>query len=798
MKKQTKVSGLIDAINESITIAKERKIVHQFTQDYSFNGRTINLNGNDVVNFGSCSYLGLEMDPRIIEASQLAVGRYGSQFSSSRTYVSFTLYEELESLLQTIFGSNVLLSTCSTLGHQAVIPIVVGDSDAVIFDHQAHISMQDLSAKLKVREIPTFLLRHSRLDELETKIIDLSQRHEKVWYFIDGVYSMYGDFAPMKELVALMNKYRNFYLYVDDAHGMSWAGKHGAGYALSQVSLHPKMILCSSLAKGFASAGGVFVIPDSDLFNRVKNWGGPLTYSGPQQPAVIGASVASAKIHLTDEIYELQNQLMDNISFCNEVLNYHQLPVISNSGSPIFFVGLGLPKVGYNMVHRMLMDGYYVNLGIFPAVSETCTGMRFTINRQHSRDDIEQMVGKIAKHLPLALAEEGRSEEDIFRAFKIKPNRPKSASKNSGLNINVYNSIRQIDKKLWNDRMEIHGAFDWNYLAILEESFSNNSDLENNWNFFYYVVLNEANEVVLMTFFTDCLMKDDMLASESISAEIEKKRISDKYYLSTRVFMMGSLLTNGDHLFVDRSLMYWKEALMSLLDRVWIDQESVGAQTLFLRDFDRMDKEFTSFFIDRGFVHIPMPEKNIIADIDLTSREAYLAQFHSKKRSKLHKEAIQFETFFQIKLNGSPSDAEVLHYYELYKGVKANNLSINDFNLPFKLFENIAKNEQWEIIELFVTEEKNPIGVVLSYKNINYCPVMLGMNYNYIEKYQLYKQILFQVTLRAIELGVSCIHLGVTASDQKRKFGAKQIQQVGYVQSKDNFNQSVLHLLGQN
>lgn len=57
----------------------------------------------------------------------------------------------------------------------------------------------------------------------------------QVWYICDGVYSQQGDVAPLAELKALMDKYPQLYLYVDDAHGMSWTGKNGCGYALSQV-----------------------------------------------------------------------------------------------------------------------------------------------------------------------------------------------------------------------------------------------------------------------------------------------------------------------------------------------------------------------------------------------------------------------------------------------------------------------------------------------------------------------------------------------------------------------------------
>lgn len=235
--------------------------------------------------------------------------------------------------------------------------------------------MQDTVPKLQVRGVAVSLLRHGRLDELEEKLAVLSLRHTRVWYFIDGVYSMYGDVSPIKELYKLLDKFPNFNLYIDDAHGMSWAGRNGAGYVIGQVPLHPRMVLSTSLAKGFASAGGVFVIPDRELYWRVKNWGGPLTYSGPQQPAVVGASVASAKIHLSDEIYTKQASLSTLVQECNKIIHQYGLPVISTSHIPIFFIGLGLPKVGYSMVKKLMDDGLYTNLGIFPAVPKNCTGI---------------------------------------------------------------------------------------------------------------------------------------------------------------------------------------------------------------------------------------------------------------------------------------------------------------------------------------------------------------------------------------------------------------------------------------
>src|SRR6185312_4065548 len=140
MSKSTKSPNIINTINEIITLAKEREIIHLNTKDEWLDGRQITIKNRKLINFGSCSYLGLETDQRLKEAGIDAIQRYGAQFSSSRTYVSFPLYEKLEQLLEQVFGIPVLLSQSTGVRHQAVIPIAVEDHAAVILDHQTHYS----------------------------------------------------------------------------------------------------------------------------------------------------------------------------------------------------------------------------------------------------------------------------------------------------------------------------------------------------------------------------------------------------------------------------------------------------------------------------------------------------------------------------------------------------------------------------------------------------------------------------------------------------------------------------------
>lgn len=806
--KTNKYSGFIDIVNEFITIGRSKGIVHQFTEDEELDGRSITLNGRKMINFGSCSYLGLETDERIKEAAIDAIRRYGSQFSSSRTYTSFTLYRELEELLNRMFGANVILSTSSTLGHRSVIPILIDDHDAVIFDHQAHISMQDAGKDLSLRGVPISLLRHNRLDELEVKLQALAPKHERVWYFLDGIYSMYGDLAPVEALEALLKKYKNLHLYADDAHGMSWAGKNGTGYMLSRMELSNRMVLCSSLAKGFASAGGVFVFSDYDQYLRIKNWGGPLTYSGPQQPAVIGASIASAKIHLSDEIYQRQDALAERINYCNKIMAELNLPVISESTSPIFFIGLGAPKVAYNMNARLMDDGIYVNLGIYPAVPETCTGLRFALTLHHTKEDIEKLAERISYHLPLVLKEEQRSMLDIYNAFRSMPgikeqkvryehsiHADAQQERQSDYSLHRFRSIQEIALEEWDACFGDRGSFDWNALAMLEDVFQGNKHPEENWLFTYYIIRNKEHKIILATVFTTMITKDDMLASSQVSKVIEQKRKNDKYYLTSKTMMMGTLLTEGEHLFLETANENWKEALQLLLKDVWEEQDRNEAGTLLLRDFREINTDIRDFLMDQGFVKVAMEDSHQIDLSEVPGRQDFISSLESKKRIHLNNDVLKYEHLFETKIATNPSDADINAWYALYENVKQRNLSINDFQLPEKLFHKIKDSALWDVIEIKLKESGKTVAVGFAYKNRNYSPVILGLDY---EQPKIYKQLLFQAIMRAIELKRQKIYLGLTASLEKRKVGAKAIKIVAYMQVKDNYNLSVIELLKSN
>ncbi len=411
---------VMDIVNQVAAIAVKLGIVHTNTEDIKLDGRHITIKGKKLLYFGSCGYLGLEHDERIKNGAIEAIHKYGTQFSSSRAYVSSSYYEQAEDLLSQIFDRKpVLLLQSLTVGHMSNIPILVGKDDAVIMDAQVHDSVQTAVQFLKNRDIHTEIVRHNRLDILENRIKTLKNSYKKIWYMADGVYSMQGDLAPIKELYKLADQYEQLYLYIDDIHGMSWTGKHGSGYVTSQGDYHPRLFLSTGLTKAFGAAGGLLVYPDAEIHKLVKNNSKSFIFSIQMPPMILGAAIESAKIHLSDEIYTLQDELKAKIAYFNSTAKKLGLPLVNETDSPIAFIGVGKPDVGYNMVRRMMNLGYFFNLSVFPSVSYNNTGLRIPINRLLTYDDINNLLTEISIQLPKALEDSNSSMEDVIKHFKL-------------------------------------------------------------------------------------------------------------------------------------------------------------------------------------------------------------------------------------------------------------------------------------------------------------------------------------------------------------------------------------------
>lgn len=793
----------MDSVHQIVNNGVKKGILHLYTEDKKLTGNKITIKQQEVVNFGSCSYLGLEFDERLKRSAIEAIENYGTQFSESRAYVSTCHYEELEALLNQIFEAHCVVTPTTTLGHFSTIPVLVNAGDAIILDHQVHNSVQMAVNMVKSKGVHVEMIRHNRMDLLEEKIIELRKKHKTIWYMADGIYSMYGDVSPVKKVLDLLDTYPELNYYVDDAHGMSCFGKNGRGYVLNEANIRERMVVAVSFAKAFATGGAAMLFPTAELANKVRSCGGPMITSGPMQPSALGAAIASAKIHLSPEMNDMQEVFQKNMRFAKQMIKKYGLPMVSDTPSPIFFIGVSLPKLGYNVVKRMLDAGYYLNLGIFPAVPIKNTGIRFTITRLHTFEQIEAMTAALAMHLGLAMAEENISMEQICRAFKMPTPDEREAEEavdtvmqQSELKMTHHKSIRAIDKTEWNRLLGRRGSFDWDGLQFLEDSFSKNFADEDNWEFDYLIIRDTKQQIVLATFLTTTICKDDMLSPASVSKQIELNRLNDPYYLTSKVITLGSQLTEGEHLYVNRQSTYWRSAMSMLFEHIARLQDKYEAGSVMLRDFNAGDDEMDTFFIDNGFFRVHMPDNHTLKT-DWDTPEAYAQKLSPRSRKHLKQDILRYTDAYQVEVLKQPSANDIKHWYELYLNVKNKSLELNTFALPYKLFENMAKHPNWEIMALSIKPElgytEKPVAILFNYVTPQaYNFMMIGIDYTYQELFNCYKQALYQSIMRCKASGCSQINLGFSASFEKRKVGASSIPTVAYMQIKDNYNMTVI------
>ncbi len=342
---------LLNAVDEVLSDGVRRGMLHNHVEDEVLDGRHITIDGRRMVNFGSCSYLGLETHPVLKAAVQDAVERFGTQFSSSRGYASAPMYRDAEEELTALFGRPTLITPSTSMGHIAAMPTLIGSCDALLLDHQVHHSVQTAAKLVQAGGARVELIPHNDLRTLDRRLTSYRRTHRRVWYAADGLYSMYADFLPAEELNELVEAHANLALYVDDAHAASWTGRHGRGFALERLSAAAlaRTVVALSLNKSFAAAGGAIAFPSEESRRRVATVGGPLIFSGPVQPPMLGAILGSARLHRSPEVAARQELLRDRIRLFNRLAAEAALPVVSESEAPIRCVGAGVASVAYRL-----------------------------------------------------------------------------------------------------------------------------------------------------------------------------------------------------------------------------------------------------------------------------------------------------------------------------------------------------------------------------------------------------------------------------------------------------------------
>jgi 7-keto-8-aminopelargonate synthetase-like enzyme len=199
---------------------------------------------------------------------------------------------------------------------------------------------------------------------------------------------------------------------------MSWTGENGKGFVLNSVQYHPRMVVTTSLGKGFGTGGGVVICHDNKMKDWISACAAPLMFTSPVCPSTLGAIIESAKIHLTTEIYTRQAELKEKIKFFNNTAHGFDLPLMNNPETPLSFIATGDAEISREICLQLIKNGFFASVSQFPAVPSNRSGIRAAVNLLHSYEEIFTLLKLIKEEYFKALKRRNITMGEVLKNFK--------------------------------------------------------------------------------------------------------------------------------------------------------------------------------------------------------------------------------------------------------------------------------------------------------------------------------------------------------------------------------------------
>jgi 8-amino-7-oxononanoate synthase len=385
--------------------AREHGLLPYFHEVESPAMPIVQMDGKPRIMLGSNNYLGLTADERVMEGARDALARYGTGLTGSRLLNGTTpLHLELEHELAEWMGTeDAIVFTTGQQANVGTLATLLGTGDTVVIDSADHASLLDgaLLSRAKLRAF-----RHNRMDKLESTLEKAVGDGGGVLVVVDGVFSMEGDIAPLREIAALTERF-GARLMVDEAHAVGVLGARGAGTAELLGVEDRADLRMGTFSKSLASCGG-FVAGDADVIEFLKIQSRAFLFTASGVPAAVGAALAALRVIRSAEGRELMARVLANAQHLNRGL--HELgfdvvepsPVTSAAGTPETIITPIVPvRVGEDwqagLLWRALWDaGVFTNVAVHPAVPPGGALLRTSVMATHDAAVIDRALDAFA------------------------------------------------------------------------------------------------------------------------------------------------------------------------------------------------------------------------------------------------------------------------------------------------------------------------------------------------------------------------------------------------------------------
>lgn len=349
------------------------------------------LQGRQVILLGTNNYLGLTFDPDCIEASAQAVREWGTGTTGSRfANGTFSGHAELEKALARFYGrKHAMVFTTGYQANLGGISGLVGRGDHLILDADSHASIYD-AARLSQAEVIRF--RHNDPEDLHKRLRRMGDQAAGSLIVVEGIYSMMGDVAPLKEIVDVKRE-MGAYLLVDEAHSMGVLGEKGRGLAEAAGVEDEVDFIIGTFSKSLGAVGG-FLVSDEDNFDLLRIVSRPYMFTASLPPAVIASTLTALK-RLEDDSTLRQRLEANADQLWNGLRNLGY--AVGPHASPITAVVMPDQATAVTMWNALLANGVYLNLAIPPATPDNRPLLRSSVSAAHSPEQIEKVLSVFAQ-----------------------------------------------------------------------------------------------------------------------------------------------------------------------------------------------------------------------------------------------------------------------------------------------------------------------------------------------------------------------------------------------------------------
>jgi 8-amino-7-oxononanoate synthase len=346
------------------------------------------VNGKETILLGTYNYMGMTFDPDVIAAGKKALDDFGTGTTGSRVLNgTYQGHRECEDALKEFYGFDhaMVFST----GYQAnlgIISTIAGKDDYVLLDIDSHASIYDGCAMGNAQIVP---FRHNDIEALEKRLKRLPEDAGKL-VILEGVYSMLGDVAPLKEMVRI-SKEAGAMVLVDEAHSMGFIGEHGRGVAEEQGVMDDVDFIIGTFSKSVGTVGG-FCVSNHPKFEVMRLVCRPYVFTASLPPSVVATAATSIRKLMHGS--EKRAHLWENSRKLHAGLKALGFTIGTDEPqSAIIAVIMPDLEGGAKMWESLLNEGLYVNLARPPATPANMTLLRCSLCAEHTSEQVDEILG---------------------------------------------------------------------------------------------------------------------------------------------------------------------------------------------------------------------------------------------------------------------------------------------------------------------------------------------------------------------------------------------------------------------